>query len=100
MAPRITGDDVRHVAKLARLRIDDAEVDTFAEQLAAILDHAADIEALDIGDVAPTSHPVPFDNVLRADEPGACLDRDEVLGQAPLAEDGRFRVPRILDEAQ
>ncbi|HLG00710.1 MAG TPA: Asp-tRNA(Asn)/Glu-tRNA(Gln) amidotransferase subunit GatC [Acidimicrobiia bacterium] len=100
MAPRITGDDVRHVAKLARLRIDDAEVDQFAGQLAAILDHAADIEALDIDDVPPTSHPVPFDNVLRADESGPCLDRDEVLAQAPHVEDGRFRVPRILDEAQ
>lgn len=100
MADRITRDDVEHVAKLARLRLTGDEVELFAGQLGDILDHAADIEALDIGDVPPTARPVPLENVLRPDEPGDCLDRDEVLAQAPAAEDGCFRVPRILDEPQ
>lgn len=98
MTERISPDDVRHVAKLARLSLTDDEVALFAQQLAPVLDHAADIEALDIGDLAPTAHPLALENVLRPDEPGECLDRDEVLAQAPEAEDGRFRVPRILDE--
>lgn len=95
---RISPDDVRHVAKLARLELTDDEVSLFAEQLAAVLDHAADIEALDIGDVPPTAHPVPLRNVLRPDEVRPGVDRDEVLEQAPASEDGRFKVPRILDE--
>lgn len=95
----ITPNDVRHVARLARLDVTDAEVELFAGQLAAVLEHAHDVEALDVGDVAPTAHPLPLVNVLRDDVPRASLDRDEVLEQAPQAEDGRFRVPRILGEA-
>lgn len=98
MARRITRDDVEYVARLARLALTDDEVELFTGQLGAVLDHAADIEALDIDDVEPTAHPIAFENVLRLDEPGPCLDSDEVLGQAPAAEAGKFRVPRILDE--
>jgi aspartyl-tRNA(Asn)/glutamyl-tRNA(Gln) amidotransferase subunit C len=96
---RITPDDVRHVAKLARLEVTDEEVELFAGQLAAVLDHAQDVEALDTQGVPPTAHPLPLVNVLRDDVPGPSLDRDEVLAMAPEAEDGRFRVPRILGEA-
>lgn len=99
MSPRISRDDVAHVARLARLALDDAELDTFTAQLGAVLDHAADIEALDLADVAPTAHPVPLDNVLRADQPGPTLTPDEALAGAPAAEDHRFRVPTILGEA-
>ncbi|MGH9149204.1 MAG: Asp-tRNA(Asn)/Glu-tRNA(Gln) amidotransferase subunit GatC [Acidimicrobiales bacterium] len=99
MAHRLTADDVRHVARLARLAVTDEEVERFAEQLGAVLDHAADVEALDTAGVPPTAHPLPLVNVLRDDEVAASLDRDEVLGQAPQAEDGRFRVPRILGDA-
>lgn len=95
----ITPDDVRHVARLARLDVTDAEVELFAGQLAAVLEHANDVGSLDVGDVAPTAHPLPLVNVLRDDVPRASLDRDEVLAQAPQAEEGRFRVPRILGEA-
>jgi aspartyl-tRNA(Asn)/glutamyl-tRNA(Gln) amidotransferase subunit C len=96
---RITEDDVRHVARLARLDVTDEEVELFAGQLAAVLDHAQDVEALDTAGVPPTAHPLPLVNVLRDDVPGPSLDRDEVLAMAPDAEDGRFRVPRILGEA-
>lgn len=86
-----------HVARLARLDLDDAEIETFTAQLGDILDHAARVEALDTAGVAPTAHPVPLANVLRSDEVGACVDRDAVLAAAPEAENGYFRVPRILD---
>ena len=98
MSSRISRDDVAHVAHLARLALSDAEIDLFAGQLAAVLEHAEDVAALDTSGVAPTAHPLPVRNVLRPDEPGSCLDREEVLAQAPQAEDGRFRVPRILGE--
>jgi aspartyl-tRNA(Asn)/glutamyl-tRNA(Gln) amidotransferase subunit C len=95
---RISRDDVAHVAHLARLALSDGEIDLFAGQLAAVLDHAEDVAALDTTGVAPTAHPLPVRNVLRPDEPGPCLDREEVLTEAPQAEEGRFRVPRILGE--
>lgn len=98
MSDRISRDDVAHVAKLARLDLTTEELDRFTAQLADVLGHAQDIEALDLADVEPMAHPVPLKNVLRPDEPRPCLDRDEVLSQAPAAEDGRFRVPRILGE--
>jgi aspartyl-tRNA(Asn)/glutamyl-tRNA(Gln) amidotransferase subunit C len=89
---------VAHVARLALLDLSDAELDVYTGQLAAVLDHAADVEALDLTDVPPTSHPFPLRNVFRRDEPEPGLDREEVLSQAPSAEDGRFRVPPILGE--
>jgi len=94
----LSRDDVAHVANLARLHLTDDELDLFTNQLAAVLDHAADVEALDVADVPPTSHPYPLRNVFRADAEQPCLDRDEVLAEAPQAEDGRFRVPAILGE--
>jgi aspartyl-tRNA(Asn)/glutamyl-tRNA(Gln) amidotransferase subunit C len=99
MASHISRDDVAHVAKLARLAVDDDELDTFTAQLGAILDHAEDVEALDLDDVPPTSHPFDLVNVLRPDEPGPTLSPDAALAGAPQAEDGRFRVPSILGEA-
>jgi aspartyl-tRNA(Asn)/glutamyl-tRNA(Gln) amidotransferase subunit C len=96
---RITRVDVTHVARLARLALTDDEVERFTVQLEAILEHAAQVSALDTEGVAPTAHPLPLSNVLRADEPVPCIPRDEVLASAPAAEDGRFRVPRILGEA-
>lgn len=87
------------MARLARLDLSDDELDHYTEQLAAILDHAADIEALDLEGVEPMTHPVPLSNVLRADVVRPCLDREEVLAAAPAAESGRFKVPPILGEA-
>lgn len=98
MSEPISRADVAHVANLARLSLTDDELDLFTGQLAAVLDHARDVEALDLDDVEPTAHPYPLVNVLRDDEVGAGVDRDEVLAQAPDVEDGRFRVPPILGE--
>jgi aspartyl-tRNA(Asn)/glutamyl-tRNA(Gln) amidotransferase subunit C len=96
---RLSRDEVTHVADLARLRLSEDELDRFTHQLAGVLDHAADIEALELDDVPATAHPYPLVNVLRPDEVRSTLDRDEVLAQAPEVEDRRFRVPPILGEA-
>lgn len=94
----ISRDDVAHVARLARLELTEDELELFTAQLAAVLEHAADVEALDVGDVPPTMHPYPLRNVLRDDDVRPGVDRDEVLSQAPAAEDGRFKVPPILGD--
>ena len=98
--PEISREDVAHVARLARLALTDEELDLFTPQLAAVLDHARDVESLDVGDVAPTAHPLPLKNVLRADVPTPSLDRDEVLAAAPAVEDNRFSVPPVLGDEQ
>jgi aspartyl-tRNA(Asn)/glutamyl-tRNA(Gln) amidotransferase subunit C len=98
MPGEITRDDVAHVARLARLALSEEEIDLFTGQLGAVLEYADAIRRLDTSDVPPTAHPFSLQNVLRPDEPRPCLDRDEVLSQAPQAEDGRFRVPRIIGE--
>jgi aspartyl-tRNA(Asn)/glutamyl-tRNA(Gln) amidotransferase subunit C len=96
---RLTREDVAHVADLARLHLTDDELEMFTDQLAEVLDHAADISSLDLADVAPTAHAMALTNVLRLDEVRPGIDRDEVLAQAPDVEDHRFRVPPILGEA-
>ena len=87
------------MAALARLTLGDDELDLYTGQLQSILEHARDVEALDLADVPPTSHPVPLQDVTRTDDVQPCLDRDEVMAQAPAAEAGMFRVPPVLGEA-
>jgi aspartyl-tRNA(Asn)/glutamyl-tRNA(Gln) amidotransferase subunit C len=96
---RITRAEVEHVARLARLALTDVEIDALTLELGAILDHAAQVSALDTAGVEPTAHPLPLVNVLRPDVARPSLERAEVLAEAPATEDGRFRVPRILGEA-
>ena len=98
MSQHISRDDVAHVATLARLRLTDDELDLDTQQLAAVLEHAEDVEALDVEGVEPTAHPLPLVNVTRPDVPAPTLDRAEVLASAPSVEDGQFKVPTILGE--
>jgi aspartyl-tRNA(Asn)/glutamyl-tRNA(Gln) amidotransferase subunit C len=97
--PRLTRQEVAHVADLARLHLSDEELDLFTGQLASVLDHAADVASLDLTGVPPTAHAMALTNVLRPDLVAPSLPRDEVLAEAPSVEDFRFRVPRILGEA-
>jgi aspartyl-tRNA(Asn)/glutamyl-tRNA(Gln) amidotransferase subunit C len=96
---RVSRADVEHVATLSRLALTEDEIEQLTGELGAILDYAAEVSALDTADVPPTAHPLPLVNVFRPDDPRPGLDREEVLAQAPSAEDGQFRVPRILGEA-
>ena len=96
--PALTRDDAAYVARLARIDLTDDELDLYAGQLAVVLDHAAQVAALDTTGVEPTAHPLPLQNVLRRDEPRPSLDRAEVLAQAPSVEDDRFLVPRIMGD--
>jgi aspartyl-tRNA(Asn)/glutamyl-tRNA(Gln) amidotransferase subunit C len=97
--PEITRAEVAHLARLSRLALDDAELDALAAQLDVILGAVAQIsEVTDAADVSPTTHAVPVENVTRPDVVTPSLAREDVLAGAPSAEDGRFRVPRILDE--
>jgi aspartyl-tRNA(Asn)/glutamyl-tRNA(Gln) amidotransferase subunit C len=97
--PEITREEVAHLARLARLALDEAELDVLAGQLDVILGAVAQISEVTVAaDVPPTSHAVPIENVTRPDVVTASLPRDKALEGAPAAEEGRFRVPRILDE--
>ena len=89
--------DVDHVAKLARLALTDEERERYRQQLGLILEHAERVGEVAADDVEPTAHPVPQTNVFREDEPGPCLSQEEALANAPEAEDGRFKVPRIIE---
>jgi aspartyl-tRNA(Asn)/glutamyl-tRNA(Gln) amidotransferase subunit C len=95
----IDREQVLHVARLARLRLDEAELERMTGELSGILQHVDRIAELDLDGVEPTSHVVELENVLRADEPRPSWPRDVVLGQAPDPVDGAFRVPSPQAEA-
>jgi len=87
------------VAKLARLGLSDAEVETMAGELSGILEHVDRISGLDLEGVEPTSHVVELENVLRADVPHQSLSPQAALASAPDPVDGAFRVPSPQAEA-
>lgn len=89
----IDRDQVLHVARLARLRLADDEIDTMSRELSSVLDHIEKISELDLDGVPPTSHVVEVENVLRPDEPRPSWPRDRALAEAPDAAAGGFRVP-------
>jgi aspartyl-tRNA(Asn)/glutamyl-tRNA(Gln) amidotransferase subunit C len=86
-------EQVVHVARLARLELDEAELEKMATELSAVLDHVERIRELDLTDVQPTSHAIDVAGVMRADEPQPSLPRDVILAAAPEPVDGGFGVP-------
>lgn len=96
----LTPADVARLAELARIRLTEAELEALAPQLDVILDAVAGVAEVATADVPPTSHALPLTNVFRPDRVGPSLAPEAVLAAAPAAEDGRFRVPRILGEEQ
>ena len=93
---RITRKDVLHVADLARLDLDEAALDTYAQQLADILDYVAQLEKVDTTGVPPTAHALALDNAFRPDERQPHLETERALANAPAREDGCFIVPKIV----
>ncbi len=90
--------DIAHVARLARLGLEDEALARYGSQLEVILEHAAKVQALDTAGVVPTAHPLGLTNAFRADVVRPSLDRAEVLAAAPDATDTHFRVPPALEQ--
>ncbi|MEM1011225.1 MAG: Asp-tRNA(Asn)/Glu-tRNA(Gln) amidotransferase subunit GatC [Planctomycetota bacterium] len=95
-SPAITDDDVRHVAKLARLAPADEAIHPYAEQLGGILGYIAKIREVDVAGVDPTAHAADLTNVLRQDAVGDPLTVDQVLRNAPDSDPPFFKVPKVL----
>jgi aspartyl-tRNA(Asn)/glutamyl-tRNA(Gln) amidotransferase subunit C len=89
----ITAEEVRHVARLARLELTDDEVAKFQAQLSAILEAVSTVSELDLSDVPPTAHPLDIENAWAEDTPEPCLSYDETFRNAPEREDNLFKVP-------
>ncbi|MBN9196363.1 MAG: Asp-tRNA(Asn)/Glu-tRNA(Gln) amidotransferase subunit GatC [Microbacterium sp.] len=96
----ITPDLVRHRGVLSRIQLSDEEIERLTGQLDVIVDNIAKVSQVATPDVPATSHPIPLENVYRADEVGATLTLAQALQNAPDAADGRFRVTAILGEEQ
>jgi aspartyl-tRNA(Asn)/glutamyl-tRNA(Gln) amidotransferase subunit C len=94
----LTPEQVRHIARLARVGLTDEDVQHFAGQLSVILDYFEQLRQVDTDGVPPTAHTLPLQNVMREDETEPCPDREEVLANAPLREEDYFRVRAILEE--
>jgi len=98
MSEQLTEDQVRHVAKLSRLRLSDDEVRRFAGQLSAVLRHVAKLNELDVEGVEPMAHAMDVSNILRDDEPIPGMPVERVLANAPDADPPFFKVPKVIGE--
>ncbi len=94
---RITKEEVKHVANLARLEMDEAEVEKFTTQLDDIISMAEQLNELDTENVEPTTHVLDLKNVLREDKVQSWLSREEALKNAPDKENGQVKVPSIFE---
>jgi aspartyl-tRNA(Asn)/glutamyl-tRNA(Gln) amidotransferase subunit C len=94
---KLTREQVLHVAKLARLELSEAEVETFSRQLSAILGYVEQLEALDTSAVEPTFHVVPMATPMRPDEPAASIPVEEALANAPARIGSAFAVPKVIE---
>jgi len=93
----ITKKEVEHVARLARLGLNENEKELMAKQLSTILDYADILKKLDTKDVPPTSHAIPMKNIFREDKTKPCLEVEEILNNAPDQEEHMFKVPKIIE---
>jgi len=98
MEQRIDAEQVRKVAKLARLALTDAEIEEFTGQLGAILGYVEKMDELDTTGVEPLAHCLPISNILRTDEVRPSLGTEMTLSNAPDSDGPFFKVPKILDE--
>ena len=94
---KISGADVEHIARLARLGLTGDEKDVYGAQLNDILDYVDKLNELDTSGVEPTSHVIPVNNVFRDDVPGTSLSREDALKNAPQVAEGFYRVPKIIE---
>jgi aspartyl-tRNA(Asn)/glutamyl-tRNA(Gln) amidotransferase subunit C len=95
----LTKEEVEHIAELARLELSEEEKARYREQLSDILDYAARLQALDTSHIPPTSTVLAKRSLLRPDVSVVSLSTDEVLSNAPSAEQKQFRVPPVMDQS-
>lgn len=95
---KLTLDEVKHVAELAKLHLTDAEVEEYAEQLSAILNYAELLQEVDTSGIPPTPYVLPLASVMREDEPEPSLPNAVALANAPDSDDGFFRVRAVFEE--
>ena len=93
----ISVEEVKHIAKLARLNINDEELVKFTEDMSKIVDMANEISSLDTENVKPTAHILENINVFRKDEALPSYDREEILKNAPTKESGCYSVPKVVE---
>jgi aspartyl-tRNA(Asn)/glutamyl-tRNA(Gln) amidotransferase subunit C len=93
----LSPEEVEHIADLAKLALSTDEKVLYSRQLSAILDYAARLNAIDTQDIPPTSVVLPFDTALREDEARPSLPREDILANAPEAEDGMFQVDAVME---
>ncbi|MGB9780383.1 Asp-tRNA(Asn)/Glu-tRNA(Gln) amidotransferase subunit GatC [Caldanaerobacter sp.] len=93
----ISREEVEHIAKLARLKFNEEEIEVMAEELGKILDYVNKLKELYTENVEPTAHVVPIHNVFREDEVKPSMPREKVLMNAPFTEQGCFKVPKIIE---
>ncbi len=95
---KVTKEDMENVAVLSRLSIPKAETEEYMQQLSTFLDYVENLKAVDTENVKPTTYALPIQNVFREDVVRSSLSRTAALANAPLQEDGYFKVPRVLEE--
>jgi len=96
---KVTDQDIQTVASLSRLRIRPDEAAEVTAQLDKFLTYVENLQAIDTSQIEPTTYALPMQNVFRADEVKPSLERELALSNAPLAENGYFKVPRVLEES-
>ncbi len=94
---RITSEDVKHIASLSRLSLSDKEIDIFSGQLNSIIEYVEQLNSLDTGNIEPTSHVIPLNNIMRDDIPAASLPVEDALKNAPDSTEKFYRVPKIIE---
>lgn len=94
---KITKQEVLHVAHLARLNMDESQIDRFADQLGNILEYVETLNQLDTAGIPATSHAIDMVNAFREDELGSSLDRPSALANAPEEDDGSYIVPKVIE---
>ena len=95
---KVTEQDIKTVASLSRLSISEEELPQVMEQLDKFLVYVENLQTIDTANIEPTTYALPMQNVFRKDEVKKSLDRELALSNAPLKEDGYFKVPRVLEE--
>lgn len=94
---RLSRKEVEHIARLARLDLTEEEKTRYQEQLSAILEYAQSLQAVETGEIEPTSSVLPPRSVLRADEPGAVFSTEALFANAPETENNQFKVPPVFE---